>query len=137
MTSTVQALMPAHAIIAGTHSGVVSASDLRNAARETFALCQEHDVWRVLTDCHDVTQAPGAIDLLNLLEAMGKAGVDQEFRQALVWPTDMQARLAFDVWKTGEQNRGYHAQAFTDRDAAIAWLESDDPGSSSRGRSAV
>ena len=48
----------------------------------------------------------------------------QGFRQAFVWPATLDARIELDTLKTGEQNSGLDAQAFGDRDAALAWLES-------------
>jgi len=124
MTSTVRSLLPGHAIVEGTHSGVVSSSDLRAAGKQMLALCQENGTWHVLTDCTDVTEVPGANEFINLIEALEKAHVGATFRQALIWPVDAHARLGFDEWRTIEQNHGFHVRVFGGRDAAIAWLES-------------
>ncbi len=123
MTSTVQSLLPAHAIIEGTHSGIVSVSDLRTAAKQTLALCQENGTWHVLSDCTDVTDIPGALEFLNLIEALEQVHLGPTFRQALIWPLDEKACLNFDEWRIIEANHGFHAKAFGDRDVAIAWLE--------------
>ena len=123
MTSTVQSLLPAHAVIEATHSGVVTASDLRASAKQMIALCHENGTWHVLSDCTDVTDIPGAIEFINLIEALEQVHLGPTFRQALIWPLDEEARLNFDEWRTIEQNHGIHAKAFGDRETAIAWLE--------------
>ena len=124
MTSVVQTLTPAHAIIEVTHTGEITASDLRASGKQVLAIAREENIWHLLTDCTGATAIPGAIDVLNLISLVDQVDLDTGFRQALLWPDDAQARLAFDFWRTVEANHGLHARAFGDRDAAIAWLES-------------
>lgn len=124
MTSTVQTLTPAHAIIEVTHSGEITASDLRKSGTEALTIARDQGIWHLLTDCSAATKVPGAIDVLNLIELVDQVELDAGFRQALIWPQDDEARLGFDFWRTVEANHGLHARAFGDRDAAIAWLES-------------
>lgn len=124
MTSVVQTLTPAHAVIEVTHSGEITASDLRTSGKQVLDIAREQGIWHVLTDCSGATQVPGAIDVLNLVGLVDQVELDKGFRQALIWPDDAEARLGFDFWRTVEANHGLHARAFGDRDAAIAWLES-------------
>jgi hypothetical protein len=124
MTSVVQTLTPAHAIIEVTHSGEITASDLRASGKQALTIAQEQDIWHLLTDCSAATKIPGAIDVINLVGLVDQVQLDAGFRQALIWPDDAEARLAFDFWRTVEANHGLHAKAFGSRDAAIAWLES-------------
>lgn len=124
MTSVVQSLAPAHAVIEVTHSGEITASDLRKSGTEALTIARDQGIWHLLTDCSATTKVPGAIDVLNLIELVDKVELDAGFRQALIWPLDDEARLGFDFWRTVEANHGLHAKAFGDRDAAIAWLES-------------
>jgi hypothetical protein len=124
MTSVVRTLTPAHAIIEVTHSGEITASDLRKSGTEALTIAREQGIWHLLTDCSATTKVPGAIDVLNLIELVDQVELDAGFRQALIWPDDAEARLGFDFWRTVEANHGMHARAFGDRDAAIDWLES-------------
>lgn len=124
MTSVVQTLTPAHAVIEVTHTGEITASDLRKSGAEALAIARDQGIWHLLTDCSGATKVPGAIDVLNLVALADQAELDSGFRQALIWPDDAEARLGFDFWRTVEANHGLHARAFGDRDAAIAWLES-------------
>ncbi len=123
MTSTVRSLAPEHAIIEGTHEGEVTSSDLKRSGHEALELGRANGITHLLTDCTGMTGAPGNIELLALMDL-----VDDEarpaFRQALVWPTDADARLALDFWRTVEVNHHHLAKAFGDREAAIAWLDS-------------
>ncbi len=123
MTSTVSSLMPAHRIVESTHSGDVAASDMRRCAKELRELAERDDVTNVLSDFTDATSVPRATEMLAMMEQLQASGVAANLRHAMVWPSDMQVRLAFEVWKTAEQNRGFHAQAFYSRDEAVAWLE--------------
>ena len=124
MTSVVQTLTPAHNIIEVTHSGEITASDLRASGKQALTIAREQDIWHLLTDCSAATKVPGAIDIINLIGLVDQVQLDAGFRQALIWPDDAEARLGFDFWRTVEANHGLHAKAFGDRDAAIAWLES-------------
>ena len=124
MTSTVSSLAPAHAVIEVVHTGDVSASDLREVAKEVRDLADGKTPVHVLSDFSGATDLPGTLDLLNLVDLVTDAGVGEGFRQALIWPAGDAARIELDVLKTGEQNRGLAAKAFGDRDAALAWLES-------------
>lgn len=123
MTSVVESLAPAHQVIQVTHSGEIAAADLRGSALQVLALAQESGIWHVLTDCSGVTEAPGALALLNLVEAAADRDLPADFKQALVWPEEAAARLSLDYWKTAEDNHGLDAQLFHDREAALAWLE--------------
>ena len=124
MTTVVQTLTPAHAIIEVTHTGEITASDLRKSGTEALTIARDQDIWHLLTDCSGATKVPGAIDILNLIGLVDQVELDKGFRQALIWPDDAETRLGFDFWRTVEANHGMHARAFGDRDAAIAWLES-------------
>ncbi len=124
MTTVVRTLTPAHAIIEVTHTGEITASDLRKSGTEALTIARDQDIWHLLTDCSGATKVPGAIDILNLIGLVDQVELDKGFRQALIWPDDAETRLGFDFWRTVEANHGMHARAFGDRDAAIAWLES-------------
>jgi hypothetical protein len=124
MTSTVQSLAPAHAIVEVVHTGDVSASDIRTVARQVRDLLQGMDKWHVLSDFRAATSAPGALEIMNLMDGLKHVGVGPGFRQAILWPEDEQARLALDMYRTSESNHGFNAKAFGDREDAIAWLES-------------
>jgi hypothetical protein len=124
MTTVVRTLTPVHAIIEVTHTGEITASDLRKSGTEALTIARDQDIWHLLTDCSGATKVPGAIDILNLIGLVDQVELDKGFRQALIWPDDAETRLGFDFWRTVEANHGMHARAFGDRDAAIAWLES-------------
>lgn len=124
MSSVVESLAPAHAVIQVTYTGEVSGAELRSTAGKVLDLARETGIWHVLTDCSGMTKAPGSLDLLNLMDAVHDADLDDGFRQALLWPADEEARLGFDFWRTVEANQGLRARAFGHRDAALEWLES-------------
>ena len=123
MTFTVENLAPAHAVILVTHTGDVTASEMRAVGRQIQAMAAGSTPVRVLSDYAGATSMPGAIELLALIDLLEEAGVGSGFRQALVWPEDDDARLGIDVWRTAETNEGLKAKAFGDRESALAWLE--------------
>ena len=122
MTFTVENLAPAHSVVLVTHTGDVTGSDMRAAAKQVKELVGDATPIRVLSDFSAASSLPGGIELLNLLELLQEAGVSGEFRQALIWPAEDEARLEMDVLRTAETNRGMHAKAFGDRESALAWL---------------
>jgi len=122
MTSTVRTLAPAYPIIEVTHSGKVTAQDLRASAKEALGLARDMDAFHLLTDCTDLTDAPDDIALLALGDTLRTVSAGMDFRQALLWPTDAEARLAVDFWQTAETDFGAKAKVFSHRDAAIEWL---------------
>ena len=123
MTFTVENLAPAHAVILVTHTGEVTASDMRAAGKQVQDLAAGATPVHVLSDFSDATSLPGAIEMLNLLEQLEATGIGAGFRQAMVWPDNDEARLELDVWRTAETNRGLNAKVFGDRESALAWLE--------------
>lgn len=123
MAFTVENLAPAHAVIQVTHTGDVTASDMRAAGKQVQELVAGATPVHVLSDFSDATSLPGAIEMLNLLEQLEATGIGVGFRQAMVWPDNDEARLELDVWRTAETNRGLAAKVFGDREAALAWLE--------------
>jgi hypothetical protein len=123
MAFTIENLAPAHAAILVAHTGDVTGADMKAAAKQVKELIGDAIPIRVLSDFSAATSLPGGIELLNLLELLQEAGVSGEFRQALVWPDNDEARLEMDVLRTAETNRGMHAKAFGDRESALAWLD--------------
>jgi hypothetical protein len=123
MASTVESLAPAHAVIQVVYTGDVAASDMRSTGTSVIELARELGIWRFLTDFSEASDLPGGIEMINLISLLEHAGVDADFRQAVIWPKVAEARLELDFWKTMEQNEGLRAQAFGTREAALAWLE--------------
>ena len=124
MTSTVTSLAPAHPVIEVVHEGEVSAADMRSVALQVRDLADGKTPILVLSDFSAATGLPGALAVLELVDKLREAGVGDGFRQAFVWPAGADARIELDALKTGEQNSGFSAQAFGDRESALAWLES-------------
>lgn len=124
MASTVTSLAPAHPVIEVVHEGEVSASDMRGVALKVRDLADGRTPILVLSDFSAATGLPGMLAVLELVDKLRDAGVGDGFRQAFLWPADPSARIELDTLKTGEQNSGFAAQAFGDRDSALAWLES-------------
>ncbi|MBI1352689.1 MAG: hypothetical protein GC156_16450 [Actinomycetales bacterium] len=124
MPSTVESLAPAHQIIEVVHSGEVSAADLRVVEKRIAELAQESGIRLLLGNYLEATGLPGAIDVLNLVEAAIGAFTVANGKHALLWPKNDQARIELDVARMAEKNNGVNMRIFGDRDAAIAWLES-------------
>ena len=122
MTSTVHSLLPQYPVIEVTHSGKVTSGDLRASAAKALDMARSMDAFHLLTDCTDLTDAPDDIALLALGETLRTVSAGMDFRQALLWPKDAQARLAVDFWQTAENDFGAKAKVFSGRDAAIEWL---------------
>lgn len=122
MTSSVQSLAPTYPIIEVTHSGTVSQGDIKEVAKQALALISSTGEHLILTDWSDATDLPGNIAILGFGEAMDAVQLPAGFRHAHVWPTDDDARLSLDMWKTVENLHQHPAKAFADRESAIAWL---------------
>ncbi len=124
MTSTVRSLAPQYPVIEVTHSGKVTSADLRASTAKALDMARSMDAFHLLTDCTDLAEAPDDIALLALGERLRTVSANLDFRQALLWPKDAEARLAVDFWQTTETDFGAKAKVFSSRDAAIAWLTS-------------
>ena len=70
MTFTVENLAPAHAVILVTHTGDVTASDMRAAGKQIQAMAAGAAPVRVLSDYAGATSMPGAIELIALIDLL-------------------------------------------------------------------
>lgn len=131
MTTTVRCLRPEHDAIEFHHVGVVDEAELAQAFGEMIEIARSLGLWRVVSDCTELTDAPRLLEMLPFVEALESYGVKDRFRQALVRPRDPQAQWKVDFWHGSMTDHGLRVLAFDDRNEALGWLRSSDPRPSS------
>jgi hypothetical protein len=122
MAWKVRDLAPAYAAVELTYSGVVDRADLEASYVSTFELASASDTWHVLCDLSEVTGGHSLFDLYALVTAVSTLGLGNRFREALLVIDHPEVVERAHFWETASVNRGVAARAFTDRDAALAWL---------------
>jgi hypothetical protein len=71
--------------------GAVSADDVTAAFEQYARVCSEHDIWLVLADATTMTGGHTVLDVCPLVMALTAMGVQDRFREAIVFPTEPEA----------------------------------------------
>ena len=125
MTSVVQTLTPAHGIIEVTHSGEITASDLRKSGKEALTIARDQDIWHLLTDCSAATKVPGAIDIINLVGLVDQVRARRRLPAGAHLARRCRGAAGVRLLAHGRgEPRDCTPRRSASRDAAIAWLES-------------
>lgn len=124
MGSSVRSLAPEHAVIEARFFGRVTHEDLDDAFGTCLEFALAQDVWHLMADCSDLVWSVEMSDLKEFVEGLSALGVKDRFREALVQPTDLTARVYVNFWETAGVNRGLDMRTFRTRDEALVWLDS-------------
>ena len=103
-------------------TGSVDPQELEGTYRDTFALCETTDCYRVLADLTELTGGHSVVDLYGLVTAITELGIADRFREAVVIGQASSGSDLGRFFETAGLNRGIPIQIFTDRDAAATWL---------------
>ena len=106
-------------------TGRVSDDDARELTGQAIALLQETQATRVLSDCRGVESAPSVATLYWLVHDYADRGVPRETRIAVVHSKAPRAVEVAQFYETVCLNRRYQARVFQSREAAEAWLYSN------------
>jgi hypothetical protein len=112
-------------VIEVVYSGAATAAVLAEVSGTALALAREHDVWRVITDCRDMTSDPSVFSLYDLAALLSQLGVASRYREAVVLPPTSDMRDGFEFYENTMVNRGLVVRCFRERDDAVAWLRVD------------
>jgi len=115
------------AIVLTHYHGGLSASDLRDACRETMVVARQAHCHRYLTDCRGLAGGGHSLaDLFYLIDYLVDEGLDADIsREAVIGDPDGDMAQKIEFWENAMVNRGFNVRRFTDYDDAVAWLKSD------------
>lgn len=123
MGATVRTHLPERGVVEATFFGRVTREDFDRAFGECLQLALEHDIWHLLADCSQLVWSVEISYLKDLADNLAALDLPPSFREALVQPQDVSARVHVHYWETAGANRGLQMRMFRDRDEALAWLE--------------
>lgn len=113
-------------IIETKYHGVLSPDQLTSAADATIAAAVAVGSTLLLADCSGLEGGHSYVDLFWLADWLAGQPGGHRYREAIVAPGRAQALANVDFWETVCANRGVTVRCFHERDAAIAWLRSED-----------
>lgn len=105
------------------YSGLVTDEQVGESVAQLVGIASETGVWRVLTDCREMVWTPTLSDVSAAVDTIAQV-VAPEYREALVLPIDVSARVSATHYVTVAANRRLDVRAFSTRDEAITWLTS-------------
>lgn len=111
-------------VVEAVFGGELTPEELRAAVETTIDTARRHASFLVLADCLELQGGHSLFDLYALVDFLQDSGVPPSFREALLMPGA--GRDWFDgveFWETACLNRGLAVRIFSDRDAALAWLQ--------------
>ena len=122
--------MPWHAsvhpdlpIVETCFSGVLTPSELSDAAIETLTLAHTSDRILLLGDCSALVGGHSFGDLYSLANAVRLGDKDySSLKEAVLLPTLPAAFNLVKFWETACSNLGIKVRSFSDRQSALDWL---------------
>jgi hypothetical protein len=121
--ATVHSHLPERGVVEARFFGRVTREDFDRAFGECLELALANDVWLLLADCSDLLWSIELSYLKELVDHLAALALPDTFREAMVQPIDVSARVYVRYWETAGTNRGLAMRMFRDRDEALAWLE--------------
>jgi hypothetical protein len=106
-------------------SGCVTEDDAIELTDQAIARLQETRASRVLGDCRRMESAPSAAQLYWLVHNYANRGLPRAIRIAVVHPNVPQAADVARFYETVCLNQHYQARVFQNKEAAEAWLWSN------------
>ena len=112
--------------------GVIDTHDLKSLTTELIQMEKDKGVNRFLLDCTTM-ELDASVSLIDVYNLPAKQYLEEEAdrfaKVAVMHAESHNTDHAIDFYEMVCQNRGWLVEAFSDRDAALAWLAS---GTSSR-----
>lgn len=109
-------------IVETVYEGILTPSELGEAAHQTIATAREHQRMKLLGDCSRLVGGHTVVDLFGLAELLEQSGLSPVLKEAIVLPAYSPADEAVRFWETTCLNRGMQVRIFPDRASALAWL---------------
>lgn len=106
------------------YSGQVTKEDLFDALLASSQLMQQHQCYRVLANCTQLTGGHTIVDLAVLLSGLDHSQVSSKFREAVLVPEDKNLIYLTEFYEMNARTKGYNVQMFRDRQVALVWLRS-------------
>lgn len=126
-------LLDGAAAIEVVYHGDVGTDVLVRVSGEALGLAREHGVHHVLTDCSTMTSDPSVFSLYDLAALLGRLGVTEVYREAVLMSELPQLHPGFEIYENTMSNRGLTVRCFRHRDKALSWLtDRDDDAQSNR-----
>ena len=116
-------LHPDLPIIDMRYSGIVTASELKEAFYSTLNLAILEGISRIRVDCTDLNDGGHSIfDLYFLADLLAMHDLGVMVKEAIVLPAMPEDVENIVFWETACVNRGLRVQLFESREEALDWL---------------
>jgi hypothetical protein len=103
------------------YTGHVTDAQVAESIMQMLGIASELDLWTVLTDCREMVWTPSLAEVQAAVTGLVSL-VSPTYREALVLPSDVSARVSATHYITVASNRGMQVQGFSTREDALAWL---------------
>ncbi len=118
-------LLPEHRVIEQVAVGTLNDPDVFELILGVQRLQQETGIGDTLLDCRDLTQGSAPVPVVDLVTRVADLGMESQWRQAIVRPSDPMAAMTVDFWMAAANNRGITCRVFRDRESALEWLTAE------------
>jgi hypothetical protein len=108
-----------------TYSGIITGSDIKDAAKARINLGKEKGVTKFLIDTREIlVDDSSTFDIYDIPSRVyQEQKVEHSVRIAVVLPESHEARRMVEFYENVSVNRGWKVKTFDDRDNAIEWLK--------------
>ncbi len=101
-------------------AGLFDSAILQSLASQVASLSKAHQCPRIKNDLRHAQLTPGVLDVFTMPAASEGSGISLQARRAL-WLDTLTPQLEF--METVFMNHRHRVRLFTDREAALAWLQ--------------
>ena len=126
MPSGIRDLRPEYPVIEITIEGSFEYQESLAIISEAGELQDSQGIPLSLVDATNIIHATPTASVIQLADLIVKVGRPDGWKQAFLRPVDTYAAMSVDFWETAARNRGLAVRVFTDRQAALDWLMSDE-----------
>ena len=110
-------------VVETVYDGDLPPAALAALVKETIEKASEFQAAKFLADCRSMKMGHSVFDLYYLASLVESSVLNRsEFREAVLYPTDLLAGENVRFWETTALNRGLTVKIFTDRETSLQWL---------------
>jgi hypothetical protein len=114
--------LPDEKIVEMTFEGNISMASMAEVLENVLGLLEKEHTFLVLGDCLKIQHNNSAFNIYDLPKSYETRQVDHRVKEAMILPTDSEARKNVEFYETVCRNRGYNVRVFETREAALDWL---------------
>ncbi|MBN1522965.1 MAG: hypothetical protein JW904_00670 [Spirochaetales bacterium] len=103
--------------------GEVSPLELEEAFEKVVESMVENKFIRCIADCTKLTGGHSIVDLYSLIGRMDHAGIPRNLKEAVIINSNKEIQALGSFYGNASFNRGFNIRIFTDRTAALEWLD--------------